>query len=214
MNIDINAYIATFKNPRYVKNGGILFDTILDGEPQMFLAVAQDHHEYTAEVFNDAIAGKFGKIAPFVPNPSDARGHLNNTLNSISASLGNAITQIIGGYGPGYAHVAQIILSAGGRPLPASPLYKSVADFAEAHAQTVEQLSHLVTTLTTVGVGNGTALKTATTVVNNAKSTESQIDAAVKAFEVAINGLIGAVKAVAPSAQIIPVTVARDPPAS
>jgi hypothetical protein len=207
MSFDIKVYATTFKNPRYVKNGGILFDTILDGKPQTFLAMAQDHHEHTVEIFNDALNGKWGPIQPYQESVETERKHKISTLEAVSAAIGLAILTAGNKYQPGYDHIATLVLAAGGNIPQAHPSYPAVDTFAKAHNTTVANLSKLVMTLSSIAINNGAALKTATVALMDFKANETQLREALTAFETAANNLINQLKLVCPDAELTPVTI-------
>jgi hypothetical protein len=77
------------QNPRRLQGGAIMLDAVMDGEAVTFVAVPNDVTDYGPAIYDAALAGEFGPVAPYVPpTPAqisaqaaiDARFTRNNLL--------------------------------------------------------------------------------------------------------------------------------------
>jgi len=154
MNTD--KFIETFSNPRYTINGNIIFDAIYEGIETTFLADRDDHHEYARNVFQEAVAEKWGYITPFVETPQSQF----NACYGIYTYITNVIDSQYRAYGAGFSHIAQLIIATGGKVTSDHPLSKDVDDFVTVHQTTVSKLADFVMKTTSINIRNGSLIQT------------------------------------------------------
>jgi hypothetical protein len=78
---------SSLKNPRYnapFPSNDVLFDAIFNGRNVTFLACSRDIIEEGRNIHKDAIIGKYGEIAPYVPRPpKENSSNIVNAANMI-----------------------------------------------------------------------------------------------------------------------------------
>ena len=86
------ATITNIRSPRYSSPDNSTIDVLidLDGETMPFTATPYDPHDHGVDIYERAVAGEFGEIAPYIappPPPEPSKAELIAQLEALRAKI-------------------------------------------------------------------------------------------------------------------------------